>query len=232
MPKLLQSFTFGILPAQCLLCGQGSSRAQDLCHACFQQLPWQSVACARCALPLAAETASTVCGQCLRSPPPQDATFAPLRYEYPLTQLIHAFKFRGVHAAGRVLGELFAAAVPATIDLPDCLLPVPLHRTRLRERGFNQATLLAHGLQDTLGLPVLDRAMQRLRPTEVQSGMNAVARRRNMRTAFALGNEELPAHIAIVDDVMTTGSTAGEVCRLLRASGVTRIDVWTLARTP
>lgn len=131
-----------------------------------------------------------------------------------------------------MLGELFAASLPVDSPQPGGLLPVPLHARRLRERGFNQSELLASEIAQRLCIPLLTDVLFRTRETAVQSGMNAAARRRNVRGAFALCDDPLPTHVAIVDDVITTGSTTGEIARLLHAAGVTKVEVWALARTP
>ncbi|HEX7046149.1 MAG TPA: double zinc ribbon domain-containing protein [Gammaproteobacteria bacterium] len=229
MPKLLDSLSFRFLPGCCLLCQKRSGRHHDLCSDCEHDLPWLGVACTQCALPVPA-THRGACGDCLKLPPVQDASRAVFRYGWPLDSLIQRFKFNGDHAAGRTLGELFAQGVRARTPLPDCLLPVPLHSRRLRERGFNQSELLADSVATKLAMDVRNDLVERIRETAVQSGMNAVARRRNVRNAFALCAERLPAHIAILDDVVTTGSTSAEIARLLRRAGVKRIEVWALAR--
>lgn len=228
----LTALDFLLLPSSCLLCGQPGSDNTDICPHCQDGLPWQKTSCATCAIPLPDNASGLHCGRCIRKTPIQDAAFSPLRYEYPLAQLVQAFKFHGAQPAGRVLGELFAAALRFPDDRPHALLPVPLHVTRERERGFNQASMLAHAISRRHGIAVLDNAIQRVRATSEQSGKSAVARRRNIRNAFALQANVLPAHIAIVDDVMTTGSTLTEIARLLRKAGVERIEFWTLARTP
>lgn len=230
MPKFLDHLSFRFLPGCCVLCQRRSARRHDLCSDCEHDLPWLGKACTQCAQPLPA-THQGACGDCLKTPPVQDASRAVFRYGWPLDSLIQRFKFNGDHAAGRTLGELFANGIDAkATPLPHCLLPVPLHSRRLRERGFNQSTILAEGVGIRLGIDVRNDIVERVRETAVQSGMNAVARRRNVRNAFALCTEYLPGHIAILDDVVTTGSTSAEIATLLRRAGVERIEVWALAR--
>lgn len=219
--------SFLALPGRCILCARRSARRRDLCASCESELPHVGNACIRCAIPL--ERTGT-CGRCLQQPPPQDATRTVFRYTWPLDALIPAFKFNGDHAAGRVLGELFADNLPFGAR-PDCLLPVPLHATRLRERGFNQSLLLAQAAAAKWRIEVNAELIVRNRETAVQSGMNAHQRRRNVRGAFTLVAKDVPRHAAIVDDVVTTGSTTAEIAALLRRVGVEIIEVWTLART-
>jgi len=219
-----------VLPLRCLLCGDAGAEAIDLCAACAAELPRNRRCCARCALPLA--TPAALCGECLRRAPPWDAAWAPFRYGWPLDRLESRYKFGADLAAGRVLSTLWRRE-PCPIDLPQQLLTVPLHRHRLRQRGYNQALELARPLARALGVPLRYEVLQRTRSTEAQTELDAVRRRRNVRGAFALrAGIELPVHVAILDDVMTTGATLAECARVLKRSGVQRVDVWALARAP
>ncbi|HEX7030308.1 MAG TPA: ComF family protein [Gammaproteobacteria bacterium] len=230
MPEPFNDFSFRLLPGCCLLCGRRSRRERDICDHCERELPRIEYGCLRCARPLLS-THRAVCGDCLTNPPVQDRGRAAFRYAWPLDTLIRRFKFNGDHAAGRVLGELFAETLHAETPPPACLLPVPLHSRRLRERGFNQSEFLAKAVAAKLGIGLCNDLVERVRATDTQSGMDAIARRRNVRNAFALrgGRKPLP-HVAILDDVVTTGSTTAEIARLLRRNGVERIEVWALAR--
>lgn len=227
MPETLDRLSFRLLPGCCLLCGCRSGRRIDICLRCERDLPWHDDACPRCAQPMPA--GGYPCGSCLKTPPPQDGSLAAFRYEWPLDSLIQRFKFNGDHATGRMLGKLFTRRVARETPPPDCLLPVPLHASRLRERGFNQSMLLAESMAAALGIGIRNDIIERSRETTTQSGMDALARRRNVRGAFSLAGEP-PGHVAIVDDVMTTGSTTAEMTKLLRKAGVRTVEVWTLAR--
>lgn len=228
----LEWLSFHVLPGRCLLCEQPSRRARDLCAACEFDLPVLGNACPRCATPI--PRSALACGACLTHPPPQQLAHAAFRYAWPLDALIQRFKFHRDLAAGKMLGELFAQEMSRRkFTVPDALVPVPLHPRRLRERGYNQSLLLARVLAERLGLPLCEDLVERRRETAVQSGMNARSRRRNVRNAFAV--RRMPqhlAHIAIVDDVMTTGSTLMEIARLLLGSGIAHVEAWTLARVP
>lgn len=223
---------FALLPTTCLLCGLGGDADRDLCRACAADLPPNRICCPRCALPLNAPAA--LCGECLQREPPFAAAFAPFVYASPLDQLMMRFKFGRSLAAGRVLSQLWIeswhAAAPA---LPDALLPVPLHPSRLRERGYNQALELARPLARAFAIPLCSDVLVRMRATSAQSDLDAAARRRNVRGAFRVaGDAALPAHIAVIDDVMTTGTTLRECATTLLAAGARRVDVWALARAP
>lgn len=214
----------------CLLCGS-PAKELDLCAHCHPELPWNRHACAICAYPLPAGTAPGArCGACLQKTPSYDAAFSLFRYDYPVDRLLLALKFHRQLPAGRLLGQLLADALTAReTPLPAAVIPVPLHPARLRERGFNQAAELARPLGRTLNRPVRTDLVRRIRPTRIQSRLDARERRRNVRGAFSI-QAPPPRHVAILDDVVTTGSTVAELARTLRKAGVERIDVWSLAR--
>jgi ComF family protein len=200
----------------------------DLCADCASELPRNRSCCARCALPLAEPL--PMCGECLRRAPPWYAAWAPFRYGWPLDRLESRYKFGADLAAGRVLSTLWQRE-PRPVDLPQLLLAVPLHRNRLRSRGYNQALELGRGLSRQLGIPLHATALRRVHRTQAQTELDAVSRRRNVRNAFMLDSRiALPMHVAVVDDVMTTGATLAECARVLKRAGVARVDVWALAR--
>lgn len=219
-----------VLPCRCLLCGAAGDDGLDLCRPCAAELPRNQACCARCALPL--PQAAALCGQCQRRPPPWDAAWVPFRYAWPLDRLESRFKFGGDLAAGRVLSSLWLRESPPAM-VPTWLIPVPLHIGRLRERGYNQAIELARPLASRLGPSLQLQALIRTRATPAQTELGALARRRNMRGAFiARAHTTWPAHVALFDDVMTTGATLSECARVLKRAGVKRVDVWALARAP
>ncbi|MBD8897843.1 ComF family protein [Rhodanobacter sp. DHG33] len=219
-----------LLPWRCLLCGSTGADGVDLCADCAAELPRNRNCCARCALPLAA--AAALCGECVRRTPPWDAAWAPFRYGWPLDRLESRFKFGHDLAAGRALAMLWQRE-PMPLPKPALLLPVPLHRARLRQRGYNQAHELAKPLARHFGVPLRHDVLLRSRGTAAQTELDAAGRRRNVRGAFALRiGIPLPAHVAILDDVMTTGATVAECTRVLKRAGVQGVDVWALARAP
>jgi ComF family protein len=219
-----------VLPLRCLLCGGAGANGVDLCVDCAAELPRNPSCCARCALPLAIPAA--LCGECQRRAPPWDAAWAPFRYGWPLDRLESRYKFSADLAAGRALSALWQRE-PRPVELPQLLFVVPLHRSRLRQRGYNQALELARPLARSLGVPLRHDVLQRQRRTDAQTELDAISRRRNVRGAFTLRDGGvLPAHVAILDDVMTTGATLAECARVLKRAGVARVDVWALARAP
>jgi ComF family protein len=226
-----------VWPGRCLACAEAGQPGHDLCAACLASLPWNRHACARCAIPLPGaddhtDVAGPHCGPCLRKPPPLRATRAAFVYAAPLDRLLPRFKFHQDLAAGRLLAQLMAQSL-AGAERPQALLPIPLHRTRLRQRGYDQALELARPLARALRLPLLDGALVRTRATAPQSELDATRRRRNLRGAFAIATGvQLPGHVAVVDDVMTTGATLHAAADALHRAGVARVDAWVCARAP
>lgn len=212
---------------RCVVCGGSGGSGRDLCAACHAGLPWQGHACLRCALPL---PQAGVCGSCLQHPPPLDETRATFDYAFPLDRLLPRLKFHGDFAAGRVLAQAMAERC-ALLPRPEAIVPIPLHRARLRQRGYDQALELAKPLAHALQLPLLANALQRRKTTTAQSRLDAAARQRNLRDAFVVARSEaLPAHVVLVDDVMTTGATLHAAARALHKAGVQRVDAWVCAR--
>ena len=201
-----------LFPPRCCLCGfAGASLDLDLCATCHDDLPWADAR--------------------------HDAQ-VPFRFEPPVDNLIRQLKYQGVIAHARVLGVLLAESVLSRGQpLPRLLVPVPLHGTRWRERGFNQAAAIARYTGQRLEIPAARHAVGRVRDTPSQTALDLPARHRNVRGAFAVRGarqrERLLAagHVAIVDDVMTTGSTVNELRGVLLAAGVSQVEVWAVART-
>jgi len=219
-----------LLPPLCLLCGAAGSDGRDLCAACSADLPPNDRACSGCALPLAASRTGP-CGTCLTRPRAFDRAFAPFRYRPPLDRLIHGLKFDGRLSHARLLGDLFADRLAARgAPWPDCIIPVPLHPLRLRERGFNQALELARASARRLRIPLAREGLRRIRHTTPQTRLDARQRRTNPLGAFAPGPLPAGARVALMDDVITTASTVAECARVLRANGAATVEVWAIAR--
>ena len=218
--------------SRCLGCGDPVTGPIDLCADCSPRLPWNRHPCPACAWPLPLDTPAGACPACRAAESPLTATIAPLLYAAPVDRWQPRFKFRQDLAAGRLLGSLLAGACAGS-DRPDAIVPVPLHRARLRARGFDQALELAKILSRTLRLPLHAGLLLRSRATEPQSRLAAEARHANLRGAFAVrAGAALPAHVALVDDVMTTGATLHAAGHALRAAGAARVDAWVCARVP
>jgi ComF family protein len=171
-----------------------------------------------------------ICGHCLHSPPIQEHSFSLLRYQAAVPRCITRFKFHQQLQFADFFAEHMAKQLQQRHDLPACLIPIPLHPRRLRSRGFNQSLEVATRLARKLGIRCRPELLQRVRNTPSQSQLHYRQRQRNIRHAFASTALSLPTHIALLDDVMTTGQTVAEAARILQAGGVQIIEVWTIAR--
>ncbi len=215
----------------CVIC-LGPASGVGICDGCRRALPFNHSACPQCALPLPPAAAGASCGACQRARPPFSQTQAPWLYRFPVSNLIGRFKFQGDRAGGRALSHLMATELRGLeYPLPECLVPCPLYGPRYRTRGFNQAADIAQWLGDELGIPVAHNLCQRRRMHAPQASLGRRQRLRNLSGSFRLRNVP-PAHVAVVDDVMTTGATVSALARLLLAGGARQVDVWVLARTP
>lgn len=228
--KSIQDF---FLPAVCQLCGQATAHGAPVCAPCQHDLPANPHACVGCAMPLPeGSPVNGLCGHCLNQPPLASATFAPYLYRAPMSQLIQRYKFNGKMALAPLFGQQLADALlrwPG-YQPPDCLVAVPLHPSRLRQRGFNQSLEISRLLSQQLAIPCLSQHCQRIRATATQSELNQHQRRQNMRAAFKADTIFTGRDIAIVDDVITTGETTNAVTRCLLAAGAHRVQIWAIAR--
>jgi ComF family protein len=249
----VRSWVTGVLdllyPALCPVCQLplGAGRRDPLCGPCWTAIARLHVPCClRCGLPFFTFTRPdagdlpeepnlagppALCAACVADPPPYDWARAAGAYVDPLRAALHAFKFHGARALARPLADLvieqWGGDVPADID---ALVPVPLAPARERQRGFNQAALLAERLARGLGRPVRPRWLRRARPTPPQSELGATERWANVRNAFQAAPAVAGRHLLVVDDILTTGATAAECARALRAAGARAVGVVTVAR--
>lgn len=220
-----------LLPPHCTLC-LAPTAVHALCDSCRADLPWlDNRQCSICALPL--ETTNTICGTCLKAPPIFDQCKALFKYHSPIDTLISQFKYEGNLTVGELLSTMLISHLPfASASPPDLFIPMPLHSSRLHERGFNQASLLATALSTYFAVSLDHHLCKRVRATGHQMGLNASVRKKNLRNAFMCTKPIIDQSVVIIDDVVTTGSTVNELARTLRHAGARRIDVWCLARTP
>lgn len=190
--------------------------------------------CQVCGIPFVGAGTDHLCGDCLKKPPSFDAARAGFVYDGHCRELIHTFKYQNKTHLRRPLALLALERLTEFIAArrPDVVVPVPLHRKRLRSRGFNQAVLLGELLACEWQLPLERRALQRVRWTEPQISLSADERRENVKGAFAVADSVAVAgkRVLIVDDVLTTGSTVGECSRMLKRAGAVDVAVVTVAR--
>jgi ComF family protein len=226
--------TGAAVPSQCAICRAWPAR--PVCEACVQRFAQPLPRCRTCALPLpAAADAPAQCGACIRFAPPLDACFAAVDYAYPWSACIARFKFRQQVGWAQALAELMRHSpwTEPALERADLVLPMPLARERLRERGYNQALELARRLAPDK----VDAALLlRVRDTSPQRDLNRSQRQRNVRGAFLLdplrAADVQGRRVVLVDDVMTSGASLFAAASAVRQSGAAHITALVLARTP
>ena len=216
----------GLLAQDCLLC-QAASGGQLLCAACARELPSIGSGCPRCAAP---GNGNAECGACIADPPHYDASCAAFVYAHPVDALIQALKYGGQLALAGWFAQALRRRIGAAGGI-DLIVPLPLHPTRLAERGFNQSAEIAKRVSRLSGIAMDAQLARRVRNTAPQTALPWRERASNIRRAFACDADLSGLSIAVVDDVMTTGATLDEFARTLKQRGAARVENWVVART-
>jgi len=221
-----------LFPPTCILCHNKGIVGKDICQLCLEQLPKNHDCCYQCGKNLAQQAQyKKRCMACIKKPPLYQRTYAPFLYQGAISSLITDLKFRHHYKNARLLGQLLADAVQQNPELPDCIIPVPLHKNRYRERGFNQSIEIAKIVAQRLNVSLELNGCIRHRDTPHQVGLSAQQREVNILDAFSVTKSFRHQHVAIVDDVMTKGATVNEIAKVLTHAGVMTIEVWVCART-
>ena len=238
--ELASKLLSNLFPSRCILCSKtiGATAVNvniEICEACYNALPFNNSCCVRCALPLAEDVSEdTLCGRCIQQLPEYHYAHSIFRYEGDIVELVHRLKFSEkityAHSIGEILFSAFKADEILRVEMPDCILPVPLHPARLRQRGFNQSIEIARVLSNEYDIPIVSNAVVRQRSTISQTGLKARERQKNIRGAFSIVDELRDKHVLIIDDVVTTGSTVNELTKLLKKNHVERVGVLSVAR--
>ena len=227
----LKLITQALFPATCILCNRAGVQTRDLCDSCYHSLPKNTSCCLQCAeaLPIVYATPMR-CGRCQHHQPAFDYTIAPFLYQEPLSYFVTGLKFRKQFTHARLLGQLLAEQIQLTQTRPELLLPIPLHPSRYRARGFNQALEIARTVSQQLHIPLDLYSCKRKKNTSPQTQLSAQKRQQNLTNAFSVVPTFTAKHVAILDDVMTTGATSHALALALKKVGVQRVEVWICAR--
>ena len=217
------------LPTTCILCDNKGVIGKDICAICFENLLKNNYYCYQCGTPLESITQINLCGYCQSIAPAFKTCHAPFLYQGIIRYLITYLKFNQHYKNARLLGQLFVESL-AGHKLPQCIIPVPLHKKRYRQRGFNQSFEIAKTIGAQLQIPIEAKLCIRHRNTPHQVGLTIKDRHNNVKNAFSLIKETHYTHIAILDDVMTTGATLQEIACILKKAGVINIELWVCAR--
>lgn len=236
--NLRRSAQEALLQSSCSFCGLQQSEL-GICSPCLSAIEPMGTSCATCASPIEASSLSQNnsqdehhCGQCTQKPPLFNKIIAATRYKFPVDKAVSELKFNKQLHYARSLSHVLERRIRLSYDdspLPQALVAIPLHPKRLSERGFNQSDIISRHLSSSLGIQV-SNALTRVKDTPHQIGLSEKQRRKNLKNAFYL-RQSLPPHIALIDDVVTTGSTVSEAAKLCLNHGVKQVDVWCLSKT-
>ncbi len=217
----------------CVLCHLPCLTKFSLCHACINNLDWNTNCCYQCAMPLPKTQTNKYCGYCLKKCWAFERCIAPLNYDGDVKQLIVNLKFNQQLIAANILGLLLAQIITSKYQqatLPEAIIPVPLHHWRLRQRGFNQALEISKIIHQYHGIPVLKNHCKKIKKTKYQAQLNKKMREKNVKNVFTVRKKIPYQHVAIVDDVFTTGNTVHSLALTLKKHGVKQVDIWCTAR--
>ena len=227
----LQKLLNWLAPKLCITCNTPLvDTTLPCCSECYPKLPFQRDTCTYCGQRFTGPI--DYCGTCITQPPPFDRCFCPFEYAPPIDEQIIKLKYRqNPHIARDIAAMLATEIRDANIDLPELLIPAPLHRKRLFQRGYNQSALLAKHLSKEFNIPVEYHSLSKHKATANQAELPLKARQSNLKNAFSIKRSIMASHVAIIDDVITTGSTASEIAKILKRKGVDYVQVWGVAHT-
>lgn len=224
-----------ITPYTCVICLETSDQKRDICSHCQNNLPLLVNTCLQCGIAFSKTHRSERCGQCLKHSPHFDNTVVGFDYRSPIDGWLRQFKFHKKGLYARLLTEIYIEKLARLFEqqpeqIPQVLIPMPLHWRRLAQRGFNQAHTIAQYLSQHFEIPIVYTSVTRTRYTKAQSSLGLLSRKSNIQGAFLIRNLNAMDHVAIIDDIITTGSTVNELSKQLKFKGVCRVSVWALAR--
>lgn len=229
----IDRFLGTLLERSCLACDLPVNAGCLVCETCIPLLPWLKNACGCCAAVLKDNSKAWLCSECQQQTPPFSKIHAVFQYDPPLHQWIHALKFQYQLMYAKALGQFLSHAIGGWYpcgDFPQALIPVPLSRRRLRQRGFNQVLEILRPVREQWSIPCLMDHCVRDRDTAPQAQLKKEQRKRNVRQAIRIQKPILYSHVAIVDDVVTTKNTIRVISEKLKEAGVFRVDVWCVCR--
>ncbi|MRX28623.1 ComF family protein [Kangiella sp. HZ709] len=235
-PVLLDAANRILAGHSCVLCGlraESLTSPKAICQVCLAAIQLSGNCCYQCGISIKSTDGQQKCGECLHHPKPYHRLIASCHYDFPVNQAISRFKFDQQLHLGKALAKALSQLILDTYqddELPQLLIPIPLHRKRLAERGFNQSQLIAKTISHNILIPTVVNQLIRVKNTPHQIGLKATQRKQNLKNAFKV-KSQLPRHIALIDDVVTTGSTITEATKQCLKHGAETIDIWCLAKT-
>lgn len=235
--KFKQFLSKSLLRQSCLLCASRHENEHGICQPCFTALPWHKLPqCPQCGLHTHA--VGSICGNCLNSHPDFDATHTLFTYDYPVDRLLQHYKYNNSLQLGHTFAQLLyenKLKQLSDIDKIDLIIPMPMHPTRLKERGFNQALEIARILSKKMRIKLDYKLCKRSKHTPPQASLPLKERVKNINGAFKVMTDSAShfqnKRIAIVDDVMTTSASLNELAKTLKQAGAAHVECWVVART-
>jgi ComF family protein len=217
-----------LLAQYCLLCASHEGAELGLCADCLVELPWHNESqCPQCALP----SNGLTCGRCLNTPPCFDATLAVFSYHYPVDRLLQHYKYHDMLQLARSFASLLQHKLGTRHSQIDLIIPMPMHQSRLQQRGFNQALEIARIIGHNMQIPLDYQSCQRIKSTPPQAGLAFKERIKNIRGVFHCTADLHGLNLAVVDDVMTSAASLNELAKTLKQAGAARVECWVIART-
>ncbi|PJD96039.1 MAG: amidophosphoribosyltransferase [Legionella sp.] len=217
------------LPTLCVLCRQFHKDNMAVCKDCIAFFPTLTHGCSLCAYPLP-QSHHPICGHCIKNPPWFNQTITMYPFIEPLRGLLHRFKYKNGLYLSSFFGQLILNGwQKRQTPLPQCFIPVPMHPKKIRTRGFNQTVLLARFLSRQLHIPYYLDLCQKTIHTQPQMELDKRKRASNMQQAFRV-NPQHHTHIALIDDLLTTGNTANQLAKQFKQAGAQTVEVWCSAR--
>ncbi len=227
----LKRFINWLIPKTCMQCARKIRELNCIyCEQCSDELPYSKHSCHRCGQPFSGF--SNYCGRCVSKLPAFDACFCAFEYSAPISNAICRFKYAEQPQMARYLARLMIdELLSQEIEIPEAIIAVPMHRSSLRKRGYNQSHELAKHFSKRLNVPLLTNTLSKTKATPRQATQSLSQRKINQKGSFQVVKDIKFNHIAIVDDVVTTGATAQEIAKTLKKNGVDYVQVWGIART-
>lgn len=212
----------------CIICNEYHLEQVALCKHCIKQLKLLPYSCQQCAHPLS-DSQFPLCGTCIKKPPFYDQAYISHAFDEPIRSLIHQFKYQNGLYLTSFLSHLMLMSWNKMDQKPQCLIPIPMHPRKLRERGYNQSILLVKSLAKKTNIPYDTHSCKKIINTAAQASLSGTNRRQNLKKAFKCSTLAFK-HVALVDDLLTTGATANELAYILKKKGTERVDIWCCAR--
>lgn len=220
-----------LLKQSCILCTSHNGGTLGICDACLNALPWHNTPqCPQCGL----VSDGSICGSCISSPPNFDASHTLFTYDYPVDSLLQHYKYKETLALANTFASLLLnkqLSQSRSKQKIDLIIPMPMHATRLKQRGFNQASEIARLLSKSMKIKLDYQTCQRIKLTPPQASLTLKERINNIRGAFGCQKDLSALNVAIIDDVMTTGASMNELAKTLKRAGAAHVECWVIART-